>query len=436
MDQILIAYNIDFNEEKNVYGILLIDVIKQVLKETIPKTKIMEIIKLDKFDDDTYIAEDTFIELLLESDNDISNDILNKYIVLVIDDLEEYFMPMYGYEKYYKLSNKGDVISLRSGNKLKPTLAPSGYLFVNICIDKNHIKRITIQLHPIMAKSFYGIPDKNKKLIVDHIDGHKDNNHINNLRFLAKSGNSLNAYATGNHKGNGKAVYKLNNEGNILDTYTSISEAARKNNLKSAEGIRQCCIGQQLTAGGFKWKYVEEKKEIILEKDEKFVTIPKIKGYTYSKYTVSNYGKIYNSHREEYLEPTFHEGYYKIALVSDSGKRFNHRINRLVGFGFIPLPKNYNPKFIVHHIDENKQNNYYKNLKWATQKRNVEYSCGKKVIKMFPNGKIIKKYNSINDAARSVADDNESIISIRTGIVKCCNGKQQTAHSYKWKFVK
>ena len=34
---------------------------------------------------------------------------------------------------------------------------------------------------------------------------------------------------------------------------------------------------------------------------------------------------------------------------------------------------------MVNHIDENKLNNYYKNLEWTTTSENVMHSTGKKV---------------------------------------------------------
>ena len=70
-----------------------------------------------------------------------------------------------------------------------------------------------------------------------------------------------------------------------------------------------------------------------------------------------------------------------------------------------------------------------------TQKKNVEYSMGKKVVKIDLKGKVLKKYKSVNAAARSLKNSS-SFASKRSSIVSCCMKKQKTAYGYKWKYAK
>ncbi len=52
-----------------------------------------------------------------------------------------------------------------------------------------------------------------------------------------------------------KKVMKLDVEGNEVQSYNSMAEAAKKNSTTS-ERIRLVCKGQQKTTGGFKWKFI------------------------------------------------------------------------------------------------------------------------------------------------------------------------------------
>lgn len=61
-----------------------------------------------------------------------------------------------------------------------------------------------------------------------------------------------------------KTVIKLDLEGNFIEKYSGLKEAADKNNMKVFSKICDVCNGNRKTAGGFKWKYEEKQcKEFI-----------------------------------------------------------------------------------------------------------------------------------------------------------------------------
>lgn len=87
-----------------------------------------------------------------------------------------------GYEGLYEVSNTGLVKGLKSNKVLKPIVLKNGYLQVNLC-KNNEPKKFLV--HRLVATAF--IPNPKNKPTVEHIDGKKTNNHIDNLCWATKS---------------------------------------------------------------------------------------------------------------------------------------------------------------------------------------------------------------------------------------------------------
>lgn len=91
-----------------------------------------------------------------------------------------------------------------------------------------------------------------------------------------------------------------------------------------------------------------------------------------SNYWISNYGRLKSySYRYEIYEPAEQflnkpNGYYRIALMLNKDRK-NFYVHRLVAQYFLENPSGDIQDYQVHHIDGNRQNNYYKNLKWVTK---------------------------------------------------------------------
>ncbi len=86
-------------------------------------------------------------------------------------------------------------------------------------------------------------------------------------------------------------------------------------------------------------------------------------------YQVSNIGRVRNSKTGRILKPRYRGkkmNYQSVALYNGGGQ-VNFSIHRLVANEFIPNPEN---KQQVDHIDGNKENNVYTNLRWATNSEN------------------------------------------------------------------
>lgn len=87
-------------------------------------------------------------------------------------------------------------------------------------------------------------------------------------------------------------------------------------------------------------------------------------------YTVNTEGQIYSFKSNRFLKCGTSTTGHKFVYLRKDGKAKMFQVHRLVAKAFIPNPKNLP---VVHHIDENPQNNSVENLKWCTQKENVQY---------------------------------------------------------------
>lgn len=94
------------------------------------------------------------------------------------------------------------------------------------------------------------------------------------------------------------------------------------------------------------------------------------------RYFISEFGNIYKQMEKDYfrklkLDTNKRNGYVYIRIVLPNGGSKKYRVHRLVAKYFVDNPDNLP---IVMHIDNNKQNNHYTNLKWGYSSR--KYSTG------------------------------------------------------------
>lgn len=102
---------------------------------------------------------------------------------------KEKFIDIFGFEKLYQINKKGEVFSLLTNKILKGSNNGNGYIQVQLKNKENIYKMKYI--HRLVAENFLINSDNSKE--VNHKDGHKSNNNLNNLEWCTKSENTIHA---------------------------------------------------------------------------------------------------------------------------------------------------------------------------------------------------------------------------------------------------
>lgn len=171
---------------------------------------------------------------------------------------KEVWKDIKGYEGLYQISNLGRVKSLKKkGNYkeriLKYHIINKGYCRLHL-FKQNKSKGFLV--HSLVLNTFKPNLDKNKTQI-DHINGIKTDNRVENLEWVTPKENVKRAYEKLLRKDCKKTVQidKINN--NIINVFNSSREASRKTGICQS-GISKSCKNKNVTAGGYLWRYLDE----------------------------------------------------------------------------------------------------------------------------------------------------------------------------------
>lgn len=167
----------------------------------------------------------------------------------------------------YLINKKGTIINKNNNRILK-------------CFERNGYQRIRIgskaySIHLLVWENFNGkIPEG---MVLDHINGNRSDNRLENLRLVSQSENIKNAYLNGHS--NKVSVSQYDKNGNFINIYSSFREAA------SAINGSECAIkdasNRHGTSGGYFW----------IRNDEN-ITIEEVLEITSSGKPKSNYKSV------------------------------------------------------------------------------------------------------------------------------------------------
>jgi hypothetical protein len=187
---------------------------------------------------------------------------MENYKNLSLEDLPgEEWRPMIGFEGYF-VSNLGRVKSFNYADKkvrIKAQRSPKNiYPLVSIW-SRNKEKKVLV--HRAVAMAF--IENPYEKLTVNHKNGIRTDNRVENLEWMTQSENAFHSFEKLNRKCNpkigkyharAKAVCKFDLNGNFIEKFDTVTKAAKSVNSKPT-GISAACSGIYKTYKKYKWKY-------------------------------------------------------------------------------------------------------------------------------------------------------------------------------------
>ncbi len=191
----------------------------------------------------------------------------------------------------YEINREGLVYSCLTRKFLSPYKDGSGYLMFGVTPDIG--KRTIVGMHRLKALAFLEFGPDVDLLDVNHKDGRKDNNEIENLEWSSRKQNCIHAYSTGLRTDNISVLVK-NIQNNEVTEYYSYSDCGLKLGISDGTVAIRCgSMGQKLYPPGLLfckksefngWPNIDESyhnsfgcaQSVVLEKDSEILRFKSI----------------------------------------------------------------------------------------------------------------------------------------------------------------
>ena len=174
-----------------------------------------------------------------------------------------------GQETDYSVSTEGEVRK-DTTNYILSQSSQQDYKFVGLIING---KQKRMRVHRMVALTFIDNPDN--KPYVNHINGNRSDNNVENLEWVTPSENTQHAVNIGLFKsGRARAVVQYNLNGEQMATFESASEAARQTGGSQSK-ITMCCRRQRDSANDYQWRYYDDIQDV-QKIEKKFITGKKV----------------------------------------------------------------------------------------------------------------------------------------------------------------
>jgi hypothetical protein len=318
-------------------------------------------------------------------------------------------------ETKYQVSNRGKVKNAKFNKLMSQFTNANGHVFC--CLYENK-KQHNPYVHRLMAEAFLENPDPENFNIVNHKDGNKSNNVIENLEWGDQSYNVKHAYETVGNKGNQREIIQYDGpeKKNIVARFNTVGDAA--NHFNIARQNLSLVLNGKHTIKNIYIEYAVDKKTIHDKED-----FEPIKDFP--DYLVHRDSRIYSTKMNQFISFQVSNGYHTVLFGTT-----RILVQQLMAKQFLPNPEN---RIQVNHKDGNKFNNHIDNLEWATNGENQihAYETGLKtttaVKQYLLDGTFVREYNSIIEINKIFGLKNSTIS-------QCCRKITKQSYGFIWRY--
>jgi HNH endonuclease len=289
----------------------------------------------------------------------------------------------------YRITSGGQVFNALGKRYLTGTVA-NGY--TKVCLVRYDGVRMGVNVHQLMARHFIVNPDPENNKVVDHINGDRANNTIENLRWADYKMNNRNVKKVAgkssefigvswdSHKNKWRVDVTNNGLGKFVGNFTNQVEAARvhdkyildhypncyyKTNHEKLDSLSEDELYKLSKAKGVGRNYAKYDEDFFELHETKPITC---KADPNHNYMITPEGILINVKMGRIVRGSVKGGYHDFH-IKGGGYDLHPQGHQLVALAYIPNP---DPERFteIDHIDRNKFNNHYTNLRWVTRAEN------------------------------------------------------------------
>ena len=307
----------------------------------------------------------------------------------------------------------------------------SGYKAIKIC-------KQMWRVHRVVKITFHGLPQTGEAWQVNHVDGDRSNNRLDNLEYVSRGENIRHSYSSLSRCSSGPAQSKT-----VLSrpvgsanwtTHPSITAAARQLGM-STESVSRCSR-KNSAAKGYEFRLPSLRDMSLPEEEWKQMVHP-ISGALVPGRMVSSLGRVTSRYG---LTSRGHKtlmGYYTTGLTINACYH-NMLVHRLVAVAFHGPPPSKDQTF-VNHKDLDKGNNAANNLEWVSSAENRAHFLAASTLGRGTRVKPVwSRQQDTNDAWRwhqSFTSAEHELGLCRDSISRCVRGLQRQTCGFEFQLA-
>ena len=309
---------------------------------------------------------------------------------------------------------------------------PSGYRQVVLGYQTD---RRAWSVHRLVAFMFHG-PPPTREHVVNHIDGNRINNRMQNLEYVTHSENRLHYLhylrSAANQKMArwGKPVQVLWPGEEVWRQYPSITVAAETLGINS-KTVGWHCHRNSRSRQGYQFRLVDEPD---LPGEVWVDAICPRTGSALVPWRISSHGRVETTTRGTTFGSLNSSGY---RVIRHRGAE--HRVHRIMMSSFCQYAS-LKGGLEVNHKDGDKNNNHLANLELVTRSANVSHAWGLRMDRsVVRNRRAVEGRKLGTDAWLSFSTATEAGRYLKvhpSRICQCCRGHLQTTGMYEWRYSK